>query len=178
MLAFVLTLVSVTAGWTSALEPSRRPKDGNRANRPAKASPGATTTSTMQHQFRSAMASGELERAAGILNAARGALTQTKSTTISDEKARWLLFEAELELAKGHAEKAGLAAMRVTVFRPKSEFAAEGLYWTAQAYERMRRPTKAKELYQECLERKPLASSIREKSEARLAALNLRVRSK
>ena len=160
---------------------SKRPA-APRSRRPAKPATSAptsgTNTTALQEQFRSAMSTGDLNRAAGILSAARTALMVQKATKATDDRARWSLFEAELELAQDRPAKAGLASMRVVVQRPKSEFAGEGLYWTAQAYERLGREAKATELYRECLEHKPLATSIRTKAEDHLAAAEKKVRSK
>jgi hypothetical protein len=123
-------------------------------------------------KFRAAMTAGDLARAAGVLSAARKSLAATKAAASDEETARWDLCAAELELAKGRAAKAGLAAMRAVVNRPRSDEAAEGLYWTARAYEKLQRQEKAVDLYRECLEQKRLAASIRKKAEERLTALN------
>jgi len=182
LMILVWTLVPLAIAHGSALDPSKRQATGDRSKRPAKQATSMPTsskgTAALQRQFRSAMSAGDLNRATEVLSEARTALTLQKAGTTSDETARWLLSEAELELAKGRAAKAGLAAMRVVVQRPKSEFAGEGLYWTARAYEQLDRPGKAAELYRECLERKRLAASIRKTAEERLAALDKKVRPK
>ncbi len=107
-----------------------------------------------------------------MLAAAKTALNAQRIGASSDEAVRWRLLESELELANGRPTKAGLAAMEVVVLRPTSEWAGEGLYWAARAYENLNRPAKAADLYRECLERKKLPASIRKAAEERQAALN------
>jgi hypothetical protein len=159
-------------GSSSAKRPpaADRPK---RSTKPAASAPAATKgTGSLLKKFRSAMADGDLARAGGILSAARKTLVETKAAASDEDTARWLLCEAELELARGRATKAGLAALRVVVLRPRTDEAAEGLYWAARAYEKLQRGDKAADLYRECLEQKRLAASIHKKAQDRLTALD------
>ena len=46
--------------------------------------------------------------------------------------------------------RAGLAAMRVVIHFPQSRFCAGSMYMAAQVHEKINRPTKAMELYEDC----------------------------
>lgn len=157
------------------LDPPKHSSRTSKSTRPAKTSSGASDspqrTAELQRRFRSAISAKELDLAAGVLAAAKTALTAERAGAGSDEAVRWKLLESEWELADGHPAKAGLAAMEVVVLRPKSEWAGEGLYWAARAYESLNRPAKAADLYRECLEHKNLPSSIRKAAEERRMAL-------
>lgn len=87
------------------------------------------------------------------------------------ERDGWRLVEAELEMARKHYAKAGLAAMRVVILRPKSRRVGSALYWAGRAYEGLGRPAKAAALYRSCAEHKTTDAATRRKAQKRLSKL-------
>ena len=174
-----LALAAATGVQAAGPSPAKRPPASKRSPKAATSAPApAKGTAALLKKFRAAMTDRDLAKAAGVLSAARTSLAETRAKASDEETGRWNLCEAELEMAKGRAAKAGLAAMRVVVQRPRTEQAGEGLYWAARAYEKLQRSQKAAELYRECLEQKRLAASVRKKAQASLTALEKKVDSR
>ena len=179
LLMGIMALAATAWVEATGAPPAKRPPASKRSSKAATSAPvPAKGTGALLKKFRTAMADGDLAKAAGVLSAARTSLAETRAKASDEETGRWNLCEAELELAKGRAAKAGLAAMRVVVQRPRTEQAGEGLYWAARAYEKLQRPPKAADLYRECLEQKRLTASVRKKAQASLAALEKKVDSR
>lgn len=97
----------------------------------------------------------------------------TRSTNVKDG---WTLVEAELELSQNNPVKAALLAMRVVILRPESEHAAPALYLAGRAYEKIGRPSKAIELYRECLDQRSASDALRKKAQRRIDALSEKAR--
>ncbi|HKQ49153.1 MAG TPA: hypothetical protein VJZ71_13865 [Phycisphaerae bacterium] len=174
-----LVMAATTFAHAAGPTPAKRPPASKRPTKTATSAPTAAKgTAALLKKFRAAMTDGDLAKAAGVLSAARTSLAETRAKASDEEAGRWNLCEAELELARGRSAKAGLAAMRVVVQRPRTEQAGEGLYWAARAYEKLQRSPKAAELYRECLEQKRLAASVRKRAQASLAALEKKVDSR
>jgi len=96
-------------------------------------------------------------------------------TTNRAERNAWAIVEAELAYARKQYARAGLAAMRIVILHPKSKQVGAALFWAARAYEGLRRPDKAIELYQSCVRHKTTPRPIRDKAQDRLAKLQPQV---
>lgn len=117
-----------------------------------------------------ALRAGDHEQARSMILAAYRA---TRSTNVKDA---WAMVEAELELSQNNPAKAVLLAMRVVILRPESEHAAPALYLAGRAYEKIGRPSKAIELYRECLDHKSSGDALRKKAQRRADALSKKAR--
>lgn len=141
----------------------RRPR-----KRSVKGTISAKESAAVRQRAEQAIKAGELDRATRLLRQAVGVKKRS-------ERQAWLLLEAELEHAKKHYARAGLAAMRLAILHPSSDRVGAALYWAGRSYEGLERPHKAIDLYEECLAQKRTKSSIRKRARTRLAALRERV---
>lgn len=168
-----MALVLIPAGAAGASQD--RPDDAGRSRRDDAARirllREVRSLKKRRAEVRRAMEKGRLDRALGQLSAVRPRFEALKRAEFSAERAAWWLLEAELQLRRNDYAAAGLAAMKLVVFDPKSGRAGEALYLTGQAYEGLKRPRKAIELYQECLATENIDDGLRRKAEERVRAL-------
>lgn len=108
---------------------------------------------------------------AGKLDAAWTLVERSRGFTNATERTAWWLLEAELEHGRKHYAKSALAAMRIVILHPKSEYVGAALYWTARGYEALSRPAKAVSLYEQCLAQKRMPPGLRDAATKRAKAL-------
>jgi tetratricopeptide (TPR) repeat protein len=145
-IAITLNLAGLAVG--VAAEP-RTPRVKNPAGGQERISTPTTNkeSAALRLQARTAMRAGKMDEVERILDAAR-------KTRLRTEREAWQVFEAEFRCAKKEYQNSALIAMRLVTLSPKSPHVGEALYWAARAYEGLRRPGKAAELYRECIEHK------------------------
>lgn len=110
---------------------------------------------------------------AGKLDEAKAELERGMAKVLPDAPSSrdvWWLAESEYELAAGHADRAGVAAMKVVAVMPDSPYYAEALFAAGRAYETLR-PEKARNLYEECLKSPRCDEDLKAQAALRLAAL-------
>lgn len=149
------------AGPESGGGKSKRSKDESR-----KKETGTTATSPEAlKQALKAVRSGDFEKARSMI---RTALSATRSTKV---KQTWQIVESELEYELKDYARSGLIAMRIVILSPESEQVGEALYRAGKAYEKLERPAKALELYEECVLHKQSSESLKKKAGKRIAEL-------
>lgn len=135
-------------------------------NEPQKKENGTTATSPEALKLAlKAVRSGDFEKARSMI---RAALNATRSTKV---KQSWQIVEAELEYELKNYAKSGLIAMRIVILSPESEQVGEALYRAGKAYEKLERPSKALELYEECVSHNQSSERLRKKAGKRIAEL-------
>jgi hypothetical protein len=88
-----------------------------------------------------------------------------------DRRDAWRIVEADLRHTQKRFADAGVVAMRIVILRPKSDHVAAALYWAGRAYEGLNRPTKAEELYRECIGHKTCDNALEKRARKRLKLL-------
>lgn len=158
-----------SSAWLSAGPEARSGHGKDRARRPkAGRPPSAKESAEMRRRAGEAIKAGNLDRATRLLRRSAGVKKRS-------ERQAWLLLAAELAHTKGEPARAALAAMRLVILHPKCDPVGAALFWAGRSYEDLRRPHKAIELYDQCLERKGAGSSIHKRARVRLAIVRKKV---
>lgn len=145
------------------------PRQGRRGSRPRDEKLRARDLPPLYETAKAAVTKGEYQTAADVIDKVRHLFDGARSSARSEEVADWRLMDARVQLALRRHEAAGLAAMKIVILQPDSPRVAAALCLTAEAYEGMGRPSKAAELYESCLARKPPEAALRRRAEEGLA---------
>ena len=116
----------------------------------------------------------DTEEAAKLLKLALKTIRRSK-TLADDDRAEWYLIETRVEFARKRLPRGMLAAMRLVILLPDHPRVPEALVWVARGYEDLDRPTKAIELYEECLSKKNLDSITKMNARTSLERLRNKV---
>lgn len=103
-------------------------------------------------------------------------IEQGRKSRSRNKRDDWTIIEVRLERERGNHALSGLIAMRLVVLRPNSDEVGAALYWTARAYEKLGRPGKSIQLYEECAAHKSSVDSLVEAATRRAAILRDRPR--
>ena len=96
LLVGLMPVAATRGGLQAPPKHSSSSDKSSRQTRTASSAPDSFQgTSELQRRFRSAISASELDRAAGVLAAAKTALTAQRIGQNSDEAVRWRLLESE-----------------------------------------------------------------------------------
>jgi hypothetical protein len=119
----------------------------------------------LRHAVERALADGEAERAAALLDRAWPYLEES-------ERARWRLLHGQVRIATGHAASAASDLIALAESEPPPALAAEALYYVGLAHEQMGRPDVARRTYRTLSADPSAPAEFRSRATAALARLD------
>lgn len=123
----------------------------------------------------SALDADQADEAGKLLKLALKTIRRSKSRLANDDRAEWYLLETRVEFARKRHPRGMLAAMKVVILLPDHPRVPEALIWVARGYEDLGRPSKAVDLYEECLSKKNLDSITKMNARTSLDRLRTKV---